>query len=171
MKVIPLVLCLTALATPVRADKHCVNEYGVNEYGVDTCGMGLPVKPMLEDIEDLLGYTFSEMVPVSLRLTTTDEGQPLVKIRYIYASDPMTDDKLESIWHIDLSVLSDIFRRDLFDLHCGHPPNLGQRDHPLTFVQAGGAVSYEIQVHLKNSAGDSIVVQTFGQTTIKDCKG
>jgi hypothetical protein len=160
MNVVPLVTCLAALAATARADGHCVHPFTS-----DICIVRLSVVPQLEE----LGFLINDL-RVSVGLTATKDDRPLAETKYSLFSKPMTKAKLDQLSEMDLRMVSVVFQRDILELHCSDTRSPGQEDPPLAFVRAGGAVSYEIELHLKNSSGDTVFRPTFGQTMINDCE-
>jgi hypothetical protein len=160
MKFAVFALCVSGFVSQARAETSCL--FASSE---TTC---LVMRVILPELE-AKGIAVNGL-DLTVSLQATEKGQPLAATTFYIFSAPMTNDQLSVLAKTDLLPLGQVFETDLKQLHCGQIAKSVAEESPALFVMAGGAVSYEIMLHLKNSASDTIHELNFGQTTIENCE-
>ncbi len=156
-------LSLLLLGLPVVAEAD-VCPTSINS--VVGCNFATGVLPYLEalgiPVADANQYT---------QLSSTEEGKPFAEVNFVVHSKPMTDAAADAVNEANLDQLSSKITREAYNINCGSRMRAGAGLIYLgpSFVQAGGVVSYRINILLANEDGKFKRSLSFGETTIVSC--
>jgi hypothetical protein len=141
-------------------------EVCVGEPSSDGCSVALSVVPTLEEV----GIGIADVEQYSA-LGSLEDGVPLASVTYILRSDPMKDLEILEVAERDLGAISSMFMRDMYRIQCGQKMRMGPTMPRQSFVQAGGAVQYEIILFLMDDTSRNAQRIAFGKTQISSCGG